>query len=60
MFQLDELVHDGGFRRCYCLTAGLAHRKFLVGRLKVLNGLHSAASAQTLLSDMHAGEIRVI
>lgn len=60
VFQPDELVDDSGFSRRYCLTARLAHRKFLVVGLKVLDCLHSAASAQTLLSDMHAGEIRVI
>ena len=59
-FQPDELVHHSGFRRRYGLTACLAHRKFLVVGLKVLDSLHSAALAQTLLSDMHAGEIRVI
>lgn len=60
VFQPDELVHDRGFRSPYGLTARLAHRKFLVVGLKVLDRLHSAASAQTRLSDMHAGEIRVI
>lgn len=60
MFQPDALVHDSSFRRRYRLTAFLAYRKFLVVGLEVLDGLHSAASAQTLLSDMHTGEIRVI
>ena len=46
LFQPDELVHSSAsaFLRIDNLTARCAHRKFLFGSMKVLNGLHATSS----------------